>query len=85
MFRPGTSGNANAIGGGEIWITAYAETTFHKIIQANEHRVFGAGPSRYEAVSGFMWKNTAAITDIVLTAGGTAYVDGTTATLYGLG
>ena len=85
MFCPGTSGKANAIGGGQIWITDYAQTAFHKVIQAQEFQVFGATPTKYDALSGFVWKNTAAITDLVLTCGGTAYVDGTTATLYGLG
>lgn len=81
---PGTSGNANAIGMGEIIIPMYAATTFHKIVHGTTYMLFGATPTGQHTIRGFVWKSTSAITSLVLTAGGTAFVDGTTATLYGM-
>lgn len=80
---PGSSGNANAVGFAEINIASYAATVFQKIVTS----IFGnyqSGPASATGTRTFIWKSTAAITQIDITAGGTAFVDGTTATLYGI-
>lgn len=82
---PGSSGNANAVGAARIMIPRYAGTTFHKVVTEDSFELHSAGPSLLKIQRGFVWKSTAAVTDLLLTAGGTAFVDGTTATLYGLG
>lgn len=78
------SSNSNAITSAEITIANYAGG-FYKSVRAQVTGYYGAGPTMNAEQFGFVWKNTSAITDIVLTAGGTAFENGTTATLYGLG
>jgi hypothetical protein len=81
---PGSLNNANAVGHVEIFIPHYAGTSFYKIPSS----IYSSYASNNGApiVSGndaAVWKNTAAITNIVITAAGVAFVNGTTATLYG--
>lgn len=81
---PGVQSNANALGSAEITIPNYAGTVFHKSVNSVDCSLDGPTGHR-TTVRFFVWKSTAAITDLVITCGGTAFVDGTTATLYGLG
>ncbi len=82
---PGVSANANAVGAGEILIPNYARTTFQKVIFARNMVISAAGPvTTIYSGMGFVWKNTAAINALLFTSGGTAFVDGTTFTLYGI-
>lgn len=78
---PGSSGNAAAVGMAEIWVHGYTGTTFDKVIRGN---AAGWHTALFAADYVFTWKSTSAITDIVLKAGTTAFVDGTVATLYGI-
>lgn len=83
-FIPGTSGNANAIGCVDILIPNYRGTAFYKLIQALSSESYGSGSGAIAKRSA-LWKSTAAVSSLKITAGGAAFVDGTTATLYGLG
>ncbi len=60
-----------------ILIPSYSATTFTKVLM---HNSAGNGLT---TTGTFRWNKTAAINAIVFTAGGTAFTDGTTATLYG--
>lgn len=83
---PGSSGLATAVGMIELLIPNYAGTAFHKILQAQSTSYFNSTGAKLENfIISSIWKSTAAITALVITAGATAFVDGTTATLYGLG
>lgn len=82
---PGTLSNADAIGGFEILIPAYAGTNFHKVALANSRVQYGAATPTQRFMRAFAWKSTAAINQLTLTAGATAFATDTTATLYGLG
>lgn len=82
---PGTSGQANAMGAADILLPGYSGITFFKPIISNSLEFSGNAVVIFNMSIKSVWKSTAPITDIVLTAGGTAFVDGTTATLYGLG
>lgn len=83
LYCPGTSGNANAMGTCEIRIPNYAGTTFQKPMHSYGFEC--PGSSLFVANRGCVWKSTAAISSLTITAAGTAFVDGTTATLYGMG
>jgi len=80
---PGSQNNANTFGSAVIDIHNYSKTTFRKHAQSRVVEWYSTD-TFFEALIAAMWANTAAITDIILTAGGTAFVDGTTATLYGM-
>jgi hypothetical protein len=82
---PGVSGLANAVGQASIIIPNYNGTAFWKTAISQYIDVYNTTPLLDSAQAGFAWKSTAPITSIVLKAGGTAWVDGTTATLYGMG
>jgi hypothetical protein len=77
---PGTSGNANAVGLIVCNIPNYAGG-FYKIWNSLCSSYYGAGPTAQVEMSTGLWKNTGAITSITISAGGTAFVDGTKATL----
>src|SRR6185312_12441877 len=79
LWCPGSSGNANAVGGGEILIPNYAGTTFYKILHSVGFTFYGSTPTLNVGPRGGVWKSTSAISSIVLTAGTTAFVNGTTA------
>jgi hypothetical protein len=81
---PGVNGNANAMGVAVITIHDYVDTLFHKTVHSEAYEIFGAGPTQVDYVFGGVWKSTAAITQIVLTCGTTAFVNGCIATLYGM-
>lgn len=78
---PGTSGDANALGVATITFPSYAATTFWKMVASV---IAQNGGTLQNALVSFRWKSTSAITSLTLTAGGTAFANGTTATLYGL-
>jgi hypothetical protein len=84
LLIPGTNANANAFGWGEVTIPMYAATAFHKGISGTGAETFGATPTIPVFMRAFVWKSTAAITSLKFTAGGTAFVDGSVFTLYGL-
>lgn len=86
-YCPGTQSNANALGSANIIIPNYAGTVFQKIITGNNFLVYNAGTTAGMAcdVRTVRWGNTAAITALTFNAGTTAFVDGTTFTLYGMG
>jgi hypothetical protein len=80
---PGSNGLA-AVGGGELLIPAYADATFAKTWEArsaSKSQVAASG-MRWDAIAGF-WRSAAAINAIKLLAG-TAFVQGSRFTLYGL-
>ncbi len=52
-----------------IDIIGYKQTTFQKIVQANNTQYFGSGPSVQKIGRSFVWKNTVAITELTFTAG----------------
>lgn len=81
---PGTSGLASAIAITEILIPAYSATTFHKIIHSQISSYFAVGADIETEFFSFIWKSTAAIQTLSLKAPN-GFVDGSTATLYGLG
>lgn len=81
---PGTSGNANAVGGGTIVLPGYASTAFRKVWFTNAFAAYGAGPTLDQVNRAGEWLSTAAITSLKYTAGGTAFVNGTIITVYGL-
>lgn len=86
-FIPGTSADANAVGSMKLLIPLYAGTAFYKhgLFESSETYGTGATPTQFYGTGAIRWASTAAINQIVLTAGGTAFLDGTTATLYALG
>jgi hypothetical protein len=81
---PGISGNANAVGSGDITILNYRQTTFHKVVQATSMVLSTATPTLTIYNLGWVWKSTAAVTSLIFSAGGTAFTNGTTFTLYGI-
>lgn len=86
-YCPGTQSNPNAMGSANIIIPNYAGTVFQKIITGNNFLVYNAGTTAGMAcdVRTVRWGNTAAITALTFNAGTTAFADGTTFTLYGMG
>lgn len=83
---PGSSSNANAVGQTTVMLANYTRTTFYKTMTGWYGSYFGNNAVPLNSGNDFgVWKSTAAITSLTLTAGGTAFVDGTVATLYGMG
>lgn len=80
---PGSLNNASAFGSTTIRIQNYSKTTFFKAAEGLSFESFAASSIGNIQFS-FGWKSTAAITSITLTAGATAFVNGTVATLYAL-
>jgi hypothetical protein len=80
---PGSSANASSVGAATIYIPNYAGTTFWKTVHSQAYERFAASSTTMQSW-GFTWNSTAAINALLLTAGGTAFVNGTTATLYGM-
>lgn len=80
---PGTLSNANALGMGFIKIPNYAGTVFHKIIVSESLETYGS--SLIISTRGFVYRTTGAITRIDLRPENTAFENGTTAVLYGIG
>jgi hypothetical protein len=83
LLSPGTLGNANAIAGGKGFIANYASTFGHKVVNGEDFYI--ANATLVNRQISFIWKSTAAITDLLFTAAQTAFQDGSTFTLYGLG
>ncbi len=83
-YLPGNNLIATAVGSSVIYIPHYANTVFYKMVRSStcEHR--GTGNNQGTAQREFTWLSTAAINSITLTAGTTAFLDGSIATLYGL-
>ena len=81
---PGSSGLATAVGEAEITITNYSGTTFNKIVRSHCVENYSATATQSTYLMQFVWKSTAAINALLFTAGGTAFVNGTTFTLYGM-
>lgn len=84
---PGSSASADYAGQVEIRIVNYAGTTFNKtyIAEAARSTADSSGNTLY-GTSGGMWKSTSAITSVTLQInGGSAFVDGSVARLYGRG
>jgi hypothetical protein len=81
---PGTSGNAEALGQIEFIFPLYSNAVFQKLVQIVCVNWHTATPLMNSMVITGVWKSAAPITAITLTAGGTAFVNGTTATLYGM-
>jgi hypothetical protein len=83
VAHPGVQGNANAVTGATITFHNYADTLFHKTVMSRFYELTGT-PSVASYHIGGVWKSTAAITNIVLTCGGTAFINGCIASLYGM-
>lgn len=81
---PGVSGLSTAVGATDIIIPNYAQTTFFKAVISTSFGMFTVTPTVATYVLGFVWLSTAAITTLTFTAGGTAFVNGSTFTLYGM-
>jgi hypothetical protein len=79
------AGDASVPGNGELVIAGYAATTFHKRFLAT-----GGTDGTADNASGAVWvysgrwKSTAAITRLTFSTDGTAFVDGSIFTLYGI-
>lgn len=83
-FIPGTVSIANAIGSAVITFPYYAGTAFQKTALADSMELYATGAAGIVRIThGFLWKSLLAINAMVLKAGGVAFVNGTTATLYG--
>lgn len=80
---PGTSSDATALATITVTLPEYAGTVFQKMVSANCAAAYSL-PLVAEQRA-WKWKSTAPITDLLVTAGTTAFVDGTAATLYGMG
>jgi len=80
---PGSLNNANTVGSAAIFIPNYSGTTFYKTAHSQAYEQYGASSDTMQNW-GFTWLSAAAINALLLTAGGTAFVNGTTATLYGM-
>lgn len=78
------SGNTSVTAEGEVTLIGYADTTFHKRIRATATLDSGTLNGTVFGVEGARWKSTSAINRLTFTAGGTAFTDGSTFTLYGL-
>ncbi len=82
---PGTGTSANAIGVVEILIPSYASTSFFKVAISTSYSAGGTAGETNARVQGATWKSTAAITAVTLNPPGAFhFIDGTTATLYGM-
>lgn len=80
----GNSSQASTVGNVELLIPHYAGTTWKKFVRGPGGSVGSGAPINIE--NSFYWLNTAAITDIlILPQGGSAFIDGTIATLWGIG
>lgn len=64
-------------------IFSYAGGTYKTTLITASHDVNSAGNNTVNRTVG-LWRSTSAITDILLTASGTTFATGTTATLYGI-
>ena len=81
-FLP-TAGDSGVAGGGEVTLPGYAQTTFHKRIGAiawNDNTTGGGIVATLSA----RWKATTAVDRVTFATDGTAFLDGSTFTLYGL-
>jgi len=64
-------------------IFSYAGSTFKTTLLTASHDVNSSGNNTVNRTVG-LWRSTSAITNILLTASGTTFAIGTTATLYGI-
>lgn len=78
---PGTNSQANAVSSSQILIPNYVGTTFQKVVQG---LTFSYGSINLVRQYGGIWSNTAAITELVFSTGGTAFADGSVLSLYGV-
>src|SRR6185369_7119445 len=84
-LMPGTLSVATAVGSLNATIHLYANTSFHKIIDAISFERYGNSATTITTVTrAGVWLSTAAITSLTLTAGGTAFTNGSIVTLYGM-
>jgi len=87
-YIPGSASSAQAVGKVEILIPNYSGTTFQKHFDALATGIIdnsgSTGNTALDLRTG-RWLSTAAVTSFLITAGGTAFVDGTTITVYGCG
>lgn len=82
---PNRNGNANAFAMGQIHIPFYANTSFHKTGISTFSQLIGSTPTANLGNMSAWWKSTAAISRIDLRTDGTAFVNGSTFLLYGVG
>jgi len=80
---PNNGASAGRAGISQILIPSYADTVFNKQIISETYDVLGTGSGETIVIRAFEWASTAAINKLTFTAG-TAFLDGTTFTLYGL-
>ena len=81
---PNNGATAGAAGLAKILIPNYAGAVFFKSATAEGYERYGTTPSKFVGQQAGTWKSVAPVTSILLSAG-TAFVDGTPATLYGMG
>jgi len=80
----GASGTANTFGNAEIYIPNYTSSNYKSYSVDNVTELNSATNNRADLLAG-LWSNTAAITSIVVTTDdGTAFVQYSTAYLYGI-
>lgn len=81
----GTSAATNPLTQADISIPAYASTVLQKAFTTTSRCTYNSSDGQEAIISGGQWKSTGAITGIILTVPSGSFLDGTTATLYGLG
>ena len=80
----GSSGTANTFGNAEIYIPNYAGSNYKSYSVDNVTELNSATNNRADLLAG-LWSNTAAVSSITVTTDdGTAFVQYSTATLYGI-
>lgn len=82
---PGVINQANALASGRILIPNYAGTTFYKSFLTQYESCFNSGFTISAGVMTGIWKSTTAINSITISCSYTAFADGSTFSLYGMG
>lgn len=81
---PGSSVGANTFASWMIWVPAYTQTTAHKMLSGTGGWAEATATNDVIASTTGKWRNTAAITQVSITAGSGNLVAGSRLTVYGL-
>lgn len=84
LVQPNAGATAGLSSVGQVLIPNYAGTTFFKQFFTTSYALNNTTPVRTIALFGASWKSTAAINALVITTAGTAFLNGSTFTLYGM-
>lgn len=77
-------GNTNLFSTGVVTIVGYAGTLWHKRVMSTIAHEDGTNGAITGALYQFRWQSTAAVTRLTFTTDGTAFVNGSVFTLYGV-